>query len=528
MKVHFVYPILDSPPGINHGLAALSGVLRAAGHRTRLLQVSEALPPVPGIDEAVARVLAWKPDLVGLSVLTQQYGWARRFAAALKGQAPGLPLVVGGVHCTMVPEEVARDGLAEKLWDYICLGEGEEALARLCSALEEGRPVEAIPNLILLGEGKVRRNPVGPFPDLAGLPPKDYDLFDMPRITAAKKGWISILTSRGCPYRCTYCFNREIVRLYREEGAITGPAAYLRRYPIERIIAELRRLRAGLGGLEMVIFDDDLFTLDQRYVIDFCRAYREAGIGLPFVVNAHPQSFDREMAAALAAAGCTIVKFGIESGSPRVRREVLHRPMGNGRIAAALAAAHACGLHTSAFIMLGLPTESMAEIGETLQLCVDVEVGRFRWAIFYPFPGTMASRIARERDLVDPAKEAALGGNYFDSSCLRFSPEQDLLIEKLAVLCPWYVNARGRWECAGLYGDLVREVEAMDRESFAAAKEELVARDREISEDLIRRGLPHYSLRFSRVMGVHSEYVVWERRQREQQVRVPGRDYTLE
>ncbi len=527
MKVLLVYPILDSPPGINHGLAAISGVLRSRGHRTRLVHVTESLPPVPSTGEILELVREWRPGLVGISVMTQQYPWARNFARELKKAFPSLPVIIGGVHCTMVPEEVTAHGLEEPCWDYVCVGEGEWALAELCDRLERGESTERIPNLRVLKDGKVIRNPVGPFPSLEELPPKDYFLFDLPRITRVKRGWISMLTSRGCPYQCTYCFNREIVNLYKEEGAIRHRKEYLRRYPVKRIIGELLELKAEVPGIEVVIFDDDLFTLDKAYVVEFCRSYLEAGVGLPFVVNAHVQSFDLEMARALEEAGCIIVKFGLESGSPRVRREILARPMSNDRIAAGFAAAHAAGLHTSAFIMIGLPTETREEIFETLELCARIKVGRFRWAVFYPFPGTKAFTISKELDLIDWGKWGAMG-NYFDASCLKFGPEHDFFLEKLTLLCHWWVNSLTDWPCAGLYAEKVKEVEAMDRETFRARKEELVALDREISEELLSRGIPHYSLRFSKVMGVHSDYILWERSRKARGKEAKGADYTLE
>ncbi len=527
MKVLLVYPILDCPPGINHGLAAISGVLRARGHEPRLVHLSEHLPPVPAVEEVLEIVREWNPGLVGLSVMTQQYKWARNFARELKKAFPALPVAIGGVHCTMVPEEVERHGLEEPLWDYIFVGEGEWPFAELCDRLERGDPTDRIPNTRILRDGKVVRNPVGPFPDLAELPPKDYGLFDLPRITEAKKGWFSLLTSRGCPYQCTYCFNREIVNRYLEEGGIRRRKEYLRRYPIPRIIGELLELKDRVPGMEVVIFDDDLFTLDKAYVLEFCRAYAAAGVELPFVVNAHVQSFDLEMARALKEAGCIIVKFGLESGSPRVRREILARPMTNETIAAGFRAAHEAGIHSSAFIMIGLPTETREEIMETLELCARIGIGRFRWAVFYPFPGTKAFAISRDLDLIDWDKWENMG-NYFDASCLKFGPEHDLFLEKLTLLCHWWVNALTAWPSAPLYAEKVREVEAMDRDTFRARKEELTALDREISEDLLARRVPHYSLRFSKVMGVHSDYILWERAGRAGGSAPAGAEYTLE
>ncbi|MCB1282330.1 MAG: radical SAM protein, partial [Salinibacterium sp.] len=252
-------------------------------------------------------------------------------------------------------------------------------------------------------------------------------------------------------------------------------------------------------------------TLNRQYVHEFCEAYIAAGIGLPFVVNAHVQKFDDDMAEVLARAGCLIVKYGLESGSDWVRRNVLWRYMTNKKIEDSFAAAHAQDLHTSAFVMFGLPHENREHIIETIELCARVQMGRFRWAIFFPFPGTAGYRISRDDDLIDDEKMKGLG-NYFDGSCLKFGDEHDLFVEKLGRVFHWWVNAATDWPTAPVYRALVDEVDAMDRATWDREKGQLHARDRELSEDFLARGLPHYSIRYSHVMAVHSDFVLQDRR----------------
>lgn len=207
-----------------------------------------------------------------------------------------------------------------------------------------------------------------------------------------------------------------------------------------------------------------------------------------------------------------ICKYGLESGSPQIRKDVLWRYMSNDQIERAFAAAHDYELHTSAFVMFGLPFEGREQIMETIRLCARIKMGRFRWAIFFPFPGTAGYRIAHDNDLIDREKMGRLG-NYFDGSCLRFGEEHDLFIEKLGVVFHWYVNAESDWPTAHIYRELVDEVESWDRATFDAKKKSLQARDRELSEELLEKGLPHYSIRYSHVMAVHSDFVAWERRE---------------
>jgi radical SAM superfamily enzyme YgiQ (UPF0313 family) len=511
MRVLFIYPNIDCPPGINHGIAAMSGVLKTRGHEVGLIHVCDNLWDLPTTDEVLDRIEAFAPDIVGFSAMSQQYAWCCGVSKALRERRPDLPQAVGGVHCTMVPDEVTDDDI----WDWVFVGECDIAFADLVDRMRDGGDLHSVPNTRIgprySPTGEKITNPVGPFPDLRELPFTDYELFDIDHIVERKNGWMGLITSRGCPYKCTYCFNKEIVDLYKDEGGAKSMKDYLRAYPVDRMVREIAELKANHPHISTLIIDDDLFTLNKPYVLEFTKAYEQSGVGLPYVVNAHVNRFDDEMAAALGKSGCIIAKYGLESGSQRIRKEVLWRYMTNQQIEDMTATAHRHGLHTSAFVMFGLPHEGREEIMETLRLCAKVKMGRFRWAVFYPFPGTAGYTISKQADLIDWDKWADMG-NYFDASCLKFGEEHDLFLEKLSVLCPWWVNALTDWPCSKTYAEMVAEVEAMDRATFRARRAELIKQDRELSEKLLGLGIPHYSIRFAHVMGVRSDYVTWERR----------------
>lgn len=529
MRVLLIYPNLDCPIGVNHGLSMISGVLRAAGHDTRLLHVNEKLWDVPTPEQLVERVRDYAPDVIGFSVMTQQYAWAVQAAQTLREACPEIPTVVGGVHCTMVPDEVTAEGH----FDAVCVGEGELAFREFVDRLARGEEVSTTPNMRFPARSRFNPrltplvNAVAAFPDLADIAPNHYELFDMERIVSSKNGWFGVLTSRGCPYKCTYCFNKEIVDRYVEDGAAKGPKEYLRHYPVPRIVDELRGLTERYPAIETLILDDDLFTLNRAFVDDFCAAYKASGIGRPFVVNAHVQVFDDAMAFTLADAGCRIVKFGLESGSARLRKEVLWRFMKNDTMKKAFWAAQRYGIHTSAFVMFGLPTETREELLETLTLCAEIGMGRFRWALFFPFPGTAGHRISADLGLIDEERAAGLG-NYFDGTCLKFEPEFDLFLRKLGRVCHWWVNARSDWGCAPYYQPLVEEIESWDEATFERLKPTLLDRDRALSEELLRKNIRHYSIRYTHVMAVDSEFVLAERERLRNQPEYVPVGYTLD
>jgi len=524
MKVLFIYPSIDCPAGVSHGIASLSSVLKKAGHQTALIHVNESLWPIPTNQEIVEEIRRYDPGIIGFSVMSQQYEWTCSLARDIRKAGLKAPLCIGGVHCTMVPDEVTESGL----FDYVAVGEAEYPFLELVNRLDRGEDTSKVSNMrIYRPGGQSIKNLVAAFPELTTLPDMDWDLFDMDRILQVKKGWLSLLTSRGCPYKCTYCFNKEIVDQYLEDGGAKNAKEYLRHYPVSKVLDEIRTLKSKHPGVNTIIFDDDLFTLNKTYVFEFCEAYRKSRIGIPFVVNAHVQVFNDEIACALKEAGCMIVKYGLESGSDKIRRDVLWRYMTNQTIERAFAAAHKYDLHTSAFIMFGLPKEGKDEVLETLELCARVKMGRFRWALFFPFPGTAGYTIANSLNLIDFEKMKQLG-NYFDGTCLKFGPGHDLWLEKVSKVCHWWVNALSDWPSAKLYQGLVEEIEALDRDAWEERKKIILEEDREISEELLQKGMQHYSVRYSHVMGVHSDFVLQERERLRKFAAAQTVSYTLD
>jgi radical SAM superfamily enzyme YgiQ (UPF0313 family) len=529
MRVLFVYPNLYTQMGFNHGLAALSAVLKAAGHETRLVNLNENLPPVPTRREVFEEIRDWGPGLIGFSCLTMQYAEATRIARFLRDEArrEGFelpPLVVGGIHPTMVPVDVMADGL----WDHVGVGECEDALLELVTRIERGERPDDVANFLSWKGGQRPevaerapvpaehwvQNPVGEFPDFSALPFPDYDLFDTQRILEQKQGWFGLMTSRGCPYRCTYCLNHRIVDRYREElDRPVNRLGFFRFRSPEQMVDEIRHVLDRYEGIGTFILDDDLFTMNFDHAVAFAKAYREAGFDVPWVVNSHVKRLEPELARALAEGGCRILKLGIESGSERVRHDVLKRFMSDDDIVATVRTAEAEGLHTSGFVMVGLPQESNAERWETVDLLARSGLGRFRTSLFYPFPGTESHALAVEGGYVD-AERAGTLTDFTETSCLDFGEDENLFIEKLTACMPWFVNARmerfGEAPASRRYRPLVDEVLALDRAGWEAFRPRVRALDRELAEACARAAELHYSIRFNAFMGVRSDYYLSE------------------
>jgi hypothetical protein len=251
----------------------------------------------------------------------------------------------------------------------------------------------------------------------------------------------------------------------------------------------------------MFIFDDDLFTFDKNWLREFAEKYRSV-TRIGFVCNAHVRMFDEEAAACLKQAGCRIVKFGVESGSERMRRTVLSRYMTNSDIEAAFTAAHKCGLHTSAFVMIGLPGEEKADVQETLRLLSKLQPGRFRWTLFFPFVGTRAFEIAQRAGAIDFGRMADLD-NFTDETCMDLGEDVNLYVKKVKDCFCAFVNGYAH---IPEYARIVSRVEAMGTGEWQAEKA-LIAGEIEGTDEGMRiSGQQHYEVRYNRFMGVRSDW----------------------
>jgi radical SAM superfamily enzyme YgiQ (UPF0313 family) len=504
MKVLFIYPNAGSQPGFNYGISHLSAVLKQAGHQVALLQLCEDIDPLPTKEAFIAQIKNEAPDLVGFSVVTNQWPYTRKLAAWVR-KATDAPLICGGIHAMAAPEEILKSGL----FDYIMRGEAEDALLEFVDKLAKHEEVCGVKNLGFVCDGKIQINPVRALPDLKALPFKDYDVFDFQKLIDAKKGWVGLMGSRGCPFSCSYCFNHKVVKDYRHDLSCSFKGLnYIRHFDVQQIISEIRYLLNSYRNIRMFIFDDDLFTFYKDYVKAFCREYKKAS-GLPFVVNAHVDFFEKDRAAYLADANCKIVKFGVESGSPRIRRQIMNRHMSNTKIIQAIRTANDSGLHTSVFLMIGLPDETRDDVMATIQLMAKAKPGRYRWSYFFPYPGTKAYQTSVEGRCVDSEKMAQMV-NFTDASSLNFGKDHNLFLKKVGRALPWFVNAYSDFEVADFYQKKIADILSMDEGAWEKKTAGIVEEDGEISRRFVSQGLSHYAIKYNRFMGVISDYFVME------------------
>ena len=347
MKVVFL-----SRPKENLGIEYLSASLKRAGFETALV-IDPLLFDEPGFlrsrplarmfssrDEVLAEILAAGPGMLCISVTTDYHAWAKAWAAEVKRRID-VPVVFGGIHPTSVPEKVAL----EECVDYVCVGEGDEALVELAVALRDGADASRIPNIWLRREGKVVSNPTRPpVADMDALPFPDKELFRSAH-PIFDAGYL-MATGRGCPLSCSYCCNNVYGTLY-------GPGRFLRRRSVSNVLAELRDAVRRYRP-RFVHFADDVFNQDPAWLDEFLARY-PAEVGLPFSCYVYPDMVSDDQARRLKVAGCFKVQLGVQAGDEDKRSRVFLRPSKNRRIEDAIRALKRAGIYVVADNILGLP-----------------------------------------------------------------------------------------------------------------------------------------------------------------------------
>ncbi|HIJ66515.1 MAG TPA: B12-binding domain-containing radical SAM protein [Candidatus Hydrogenedentes bacterium] len=376
---------------IHLGISYISSLLKRHGHGTRLLVLTRATSRAV-VDEYIAE---FKPGLMGFAAVYSEYAFMASIADYVKRQYPRIFLLAGGPHVSLNPEECTADA-----FDALCIGEGEYAVLELVARLEQGGRPSGIPGVWLKHDGDIERNPPRPFnEDLDGLPFPDRDMWK-PWI-AARRLFPSVLLSRGCPFNCPYCCNHALRRL--------STGRYVRHRSPDNIVAEIDELAQTVRDLQRVNLVVETFATDETWALDVCRALTqynalrahplEFGVNLRIGANGNPEPLFE----AMQQANFKAVSFGIESGSERIRREVLGRNYTNEDVIHWVNLARQRGHRVSFYNMIGLPGETLADFRKTIAINRQCLPDEHILSIFMPYPGTALHQRAEQAGLL-PAR----------------------------------------------------------------------------------------------------------------------------
>jgi len=401
MKILFVYPNIVGNETISQGIASLSAYLKREGHETYLMDYTFGGTP----NDCVEKVRNLQPNIIEFSVLSGSFSFCLRVARELKSNFD-IPIIFGGIHPTVAPEEC----IAHKDVDMICLGEGELALTELLNRMDRGDQILDVKNFWIKDKDKVITNSLRPLiEDLDKLPNIDRRLFSFEKYCEVKAGGIDMMVSRGCLFACTYCVNPSLNELYK------GNYRRIRHHSVDYVLDEIADL-VGSYPVKSLTFNDDIFPPDKAWLREFAEKYTKI-IGIPFSCGTRVELVTPEICALLKQANCKGIAMGIESGSEKIRKEVLNRLMTNDQIIRAFATAKEAGLAVSSFNMVGIPTETTNEVRETIELNRQIRPNMVAVSTFTPYPGTQLRESCQQKGWI---KDGDIPSTYIPKSIMNY------------------------------------------------------------------------------------------------------------
>ena len=440
-----------------------------------------------------------KPDLVGLTLLTNEYWESAHLGAQyVKEVNPDIINVIGGVYATVSYKTI----YADTHFDYICVGEGEHVFPELLKYLNG---LGEFPSAGFLGRkdgehtqpDKVRRAPF--IQDLDILPYPAWDMVNyheyvnrVGKVTVDHPyvyPYTRMMTSRGCPIGCTFC----------EVELITGGPFRYR--SVDNVIKELQWLKKDYG-IKSFMMDDDNFFINQKRVKEFCMALIDLKMDLSWKAHAVAVfHMNEEIIELMARSGCCSVALAVESGSARVLKDIIHKPVKLDSARKVARKIKDVGMDLICNFIIGFPTETWEEIRQTFAFAEELDPDYCKFFIATPLEGTELAKMAIENNLI--AKHADTTGQMKD---MDWSTSQIVsnvwTVEDITIVRAYEwerINFRTpakREKLARMMGITLEELEALRKNTFKSVQDNLrkLARKKNGSgrDDLVEAVVEHH------------------------------------
>lgn len=419
------------------GLGYIAAVLEQEGHRVEIIDMN-----MERISQKELQRRVKDASIVGITGMITEYQEVLKITDAIKKVNEKMKVVLGGPLATTLPGELLQVSQA----DFIVIGEGERTMSSLVSALEHGSSFAGIRGIAYKDDGKqiILTEPVMPIADLDTIPfparrllnmnrylKNHFDSFGLKLKEFGKIQSTNIITSRGCPYSCTFCFKDMWGYKWR------------RRSPAN-IIEEMELLyqRYGINGF---FFNDDTFVLDRKRIFQFCDLLQRKGLDVVWYCNGRVNLMTKELLRAMYEAGCRAIAYGIESGNQQIldsmkKNQTLEQTRSvvewtkEARI-------NACG-----YFMIGMLDETKATIEQTIAFARELELDFYGFSITTPLPGTELYNAARQRGLI-PKNVDSFGewDLHVNANLTQDCSDKDLTAFEKEAFKEFYLKSFGRY-----------------------------------------------------------------------------------
>lgn len=393
---------LHAASQIQFGISYISSMLKKHGHETRLIILCNysGKTNYTMLDDYIKK---FNPEMICVTAFSTAFDFLNEIALYVKNTYPHIYRIIGGPHASLNPDDVINGN-----FDAVCIGEGEYPVLDLVNQLEKGKKPSGIPNLWIKTESGIEKNPTRPFiEDLDSLPFPDRDMWVEWVDPQSRALFIQpILIGRGCPYQCTYCCNHALKK--------TSPGKYVRGRSPANIVEEIKQVYEQFPWTTRFYLEVESFGVNKKWAIEVCNALEDFNKTLdnPLVFGANlritKNAEFEDLFIACRDANFQYLNIGLESGSERVRNEVLKRNYSNETIIKAVKEAKSHGMKVALYNMIGIPTETKEEFQETIEVNRKCQPDWHNTSIFYPYPGTDLYQMSKDLGLLTQSKDTSL------------------------------------------------------------------------------------------------------------------------
>jgi len=384
------------------GISQLSAIAKRDGHTVGLgfsaslfhdrfnLEFPSISPFFDDTDNVIQAIKEQQPDVIGFGALTSTYQWMLGVAKQAKELNPNVKVVFGGVHASAVPDLVIQ----KPQIDYVVSGEGDYSFPMILKSIESRDFKNPIDNTRFKDNlGRVITGPQKGFiQDLDSLPFYDKELWE----DYIRVGDLYLtMASRGCPYRCTFCFNNFFAKLPEEKSG-----KYVRIRSVDHVIAELK-LSKRRYNIKKIDFQDDVFATSKKWLKEFAYKYKKE-IGIPYIILTHPRYIDEEIIKDLKESGCEWIQMGVQSMDESFKRDSLMRYERSDDIYNALDLMRKYKINAKVDHMFGLPEEPIDAQEKARVLYAQTHPKRIQtyWTSY--LPGTEMMKDAEQKGIISP------------------------------------------------------------------------------------------------------------------------------
>jgi anaerobic magnesium-protoporphyrin IX monomethyl ester cyclase len=367
------------------GLCYLAAVLSDKGYETRIL---DCFAENISTSRLKREVVEFSPDLVGVTSTTVSYAAAQEVLVAIKEVDSDIITVLGGAHMSALPVETMSE--CESI-DVGVFGEGEQTLLEIVDHLSRKEALQNVAGTVVRLNGQLQENE-------ARTPVQNLDEFSFPARHLLKdlrlyshtpfrgaKFTTTMITSRGCPFRCGYCDQSVFGRKWRYHSP-------------EYVVAEMSHLKEKYG-IEFISIEDDNFLLSRERTVKICEGMLKANLNLGWSCLGRANEVDDEVLSLMKKAGCRTVYLGIESGSPRILK-LINKKLSIEDTRKGIALIKKYGIEVVGSFILGLPTETKEEMQMTIRLALSLPLDGISVFTFTPFPQTPLRELAFQHGTV--------------------------------------------------------------------------------------------------------------------------------